>query len=94
MTTINRVELCGAVIKPPKVQVSKTGVKYCTFTLEIPSDSGTDFPNCVAYKDMVDVVCKAARRGMLHICGVLRTYHPRVDGVKRTEVLISQVVKD
>lgn len=89
---INNVELAGTINSVPELRRRADGREYCTFSLAIKTDKGTDYPNCIAYGVMARVVCQNASEGYLHIKGILRTYH-RGEGAenKRTEVIVSYV---
>lgn len=99
---LNRVILIGRLTKDPELRYTPTGVAVSNFTLAIDrnykNSSGerdTDFINCVAYRQLAEIVANNLAKGKLVAVDgriQVRSYTGQ-DGQKRwvTEVIAEDV---
>lgn len=89
---LNRITICGRMVKDPEMRMTQSGTPVTSFTLaverDIPKQDGTrdtDFIDCVAFKGTAEFASKYFRKGILAIASgrlQIRNWEDK-DGNKR-----------
>lgn len=71
---LNRITICGRMVKDPEMRMTQSGTPVTSFTLaverDIPKQDGTrdtDFIDCAAFKGTAEFASKYFRKGSLAI---------------------------
>lgn len=95
---MNNVNLIGRLVKDVDLKVTNTGKKVCSFTLAIGrrGSEGADFPNCVAWNQVADLLSKYTKKGdRLGIVGRIQTRTSEDNNRKKyyhTEIIVNEVM--
>lgn len=95
---MNKVILIGRLTRDPEIRKTQSGKSTATFSLAVDrrkKDSGADFPECVAWEKIADLLGQYVKKGhKVGITGHLqtRTYDDK-KGQKRfvTEVIVDEL---
>ena len=95
---LNRITICGRMVKDPEMRMTQSGTPVTSFTLaverDIPKQDGTrdtDFIDCVAFKGTAEFASKYFRKGSLTIASgrlQIRNWEDK-DGNKRRNAEIN-----
>lgn len=94
---MNSVNLIGRITKDPELRRTQSGNAVVSFTLAVDNrhkEDGADFPICVAWNQVAELVAKYVRKGhKIAVSGKLQTRSYESKGNKHfiTEVIVETV---
>lgn len=91
---INRVVLVGRITKDAEIKKTQSGLSVCSFCIAADRKDGTDFIDCVAWRQAADFMGQFVKKGdLIAVDGRLQTRTWERDGhkSKATEVIADSV---
>jgi len=91
---INRVVLVGRITKDAECKKTQSGLSVCSFCIAVEKKDGTDFIDCVAWRQAADFMGQFVKKGdLIAVDGRLQTRQWERDGHKNkaTEVIADSV---
>ena len=91
---INRVVLVGRITKDAETKKTQSGLSVCSFSIAVDRKDGTDFIDCVAWRQAADFMGSYVKKGdLIAVDGRLQTRQWERDGHKNkaTEVIADSV---
>lgn len=91
---INRVVLVGRITKDAETKKTQSGLSVCSFSIAVEKKDGTDFIDCVAWRQAADFMGQYVKKGdLIAVDGRLQTRQWERDGHKNkaTEVIADSV---
>lgn len=91
---INRVVLVGRITKDAETKKTQSGLSVCSFSVAVDRKDGTDFIDCVAWRQAADFMGQFVKKGdLIAVDGRLQTRTWERDGHKNkaTEVIADSV---
>ena len=91
---INRVVLVGRITKDAETKKTQSGLSVCSFCIAVEKKDGTDFIDCVAWRQAADFMGQYVKKGdLIAVDGRLQTRTWERDGHKNkaTEVIADSV---
>ena len=91
---INRVVLVGRITKDAETKKTQSGLSVCSFCIAVEKKDGTDFIDCVAWRQAADFMGQFVKKGdLIAVDGRLQTRQWERDGhkSKATEVIADSV---
>ena len=94
---MNKVFLIGRITKDLELRKTATGKSVCKFSLAVNrmgTDSGVDYPNCVAWGNLADNLCRYQKKGnQIAVDGRIQTgsFESKGGRVYTTDVICDNV---
>jgi len=94
---MNKVILCGRLVRDPEAKTTQTGKTVCKFTLAVDrakKDAGADFLPCVAWDKTAELIAKYFAKGRkLLLEGRIQTGSYEKDGKKvyTTDIMVEKI---